>query len=274
MTATIVTVTHKSGDHISDYVTSFIDQHHDRFTDQIAFVVVENSGDTTMGERLQPLRDVGYSTKLLTMENRGFGAACNLGARATASDVLLFVNPDVTFIEPLRNVELLSGRWGTGRQLDQQGRLFSFDILPEHKTLLSELTKLHLSMTPPPAGWEHRVFPVGALFCVDRAIFLNVGGFDERFFLYHEEAELARRLQKAVGPPSFFQELAILHHQFGSECNREATSVHELNGLITYAAATGIRSVLLKRLILLLVTSPFRATSRQRLKQFASWMLR
>lgn len=267
--ASIVTVTHKSAGHVARYVESFLAHHGGAHVDNIEFVFVENSGDGSIADLLQPLRLAGYRAELLFMENRGFGAACNLGAKATTGTALIFINPDVTFIGSFEAVEALAGSWGTGSQFDETGQLFSFDILPEHKTLLSEFSKRHLRMTPPPPEWLHQVFPVGAFFCVDRELFARVGGFDERFFLYYEEAELARRLHREAGPPSSYADLAILHHQFGSETSRSLTSFHELEGLFTYAEVTRNRSVLRKRFYLLLAMAPFRSTARLHLRQFA-----
>jgi GT2 family glycosyltransferase len=267
--ASIVTVTHRSAGYVARYVDSFLAHHGREHCNNIEFVFVENSGDAAITDLLQPLRHAGYRVELLFMENRGFGAACNLGAKAATGQVLMFINPDVTCIGSFKSIESLEGNWGTGRQIDENGRIFSFDILPEHKSLFLELTRRHLRMTPPPPKWLDRLFPVGAFFCVDREHFANVGGFNERFFLYHEEAELARRLHRVAGPPSYVADLAVLHHQFGSETSRSLTSVHELDGLFSYATVVGSRSVLRKRLFLLLAMAPFRSDARSRLWQFA-----
>lgn len=266
--ASIVTVTHRSSGHLKRYVDSFLAHHGCGHVDKIEFVFVENSGDGAIAHMLRPLRLAGYRAELLFMENRGFGAACNLGAKAATGNALMFINPDVTFMGSFDAVGDLTGSWGTGSQLDENGHLFSFDILPEHKTLFKEFSKNHFRMTPPPPECLGLLFPVGAFFCVDQELFASVGGFDERFFLYHEEAELARRLHREAGPPSYFADLTILHHQFGSEASRALTSAHELEGLFTYAEVTGNRSVLRKRLYLLLAMAPFRSAARLRLQQF------
>lgn len=268
MKATIVTVTHKSEPKIAAYVDSFLTHHRDHFTDAIEFNFVENSSSQHIANLIAPLTVAGYSVNLQYMENRGFGAACNLGAMGAAGTALMFINPDVTFTEPLSNAEDIAGTWGTGRQFGDNGRLYSFDILPEHKKLFDHISKRHLKMTPPPQALLHQLFPVGAFFCVDRAIFHEVGGFDERFFLYYEEAELARRLQKIAGPPRFFENLTILHHQFGSEDNRLLTWAHELDGLFTYSTIIGCNVILWHRFLLLLALAPFRSIARARLRQF------
>lgn len=268
MIASIVTVTHRSDRHLARYVASFLEHHGRAFADTIEFVFVENSGDAAIEDRLAPLRDAGYRVTFLTMPNRGFGAACNLGAASARGRVLAFINPDVTFLVPLAGLDGFVGGWGTGRQIDERGVAYSFDILAEHKSLFGELTRSHRRMTPPLGKWRTRVYPVGAFFCVDRAQFHILGGFDERFFLYHEEAELARRLQQALGPPRYAERIALRHHQFGSETNRMKTFDHELEGLFTYAKVTGLNSVLRKRLYLLLVLCPVRANARQRLVSF------
>jgi N-acetylglucosaminyl-diphospho-decaprenol L-rhamnosyltransferase len=262
---TIITVTHRSSEVLGRYISSFL-RYNSHLAAEIDFVFIENSGEA-IENYITPLCDAGFQVQYSKVSNYGFGSACNRGANIARGKVLAFVNPDVTFLNPLGGLAECVGTWGTLRQLDETGRCRSFDILPEFKTIFGELTKRHLRITNAFSRWQTRIFPVGAFFCVDRLIYEKLGGFNERFFLYYEEAELSRRLLREAGPPTFLSTHAILHHQFGSENDRTITSAHEIDGLFTYAALTGYRFVIVQRILLLLLLAPVSRFARHRLKQ-------
>ncbi|WP_333568211.1 glycosyltransferase family 2 protein [Sphingorhabdus sp.] len=262
---TIITVTHRSNEVLGGYISSFL-RYNSHLQAEIDFVFIENSGEA-IEKSVAPLQDAGFHVQYSEVSNHGFGSACNQGANLARGKILAFVNPDVTFLGPLGSLAKCIGTWGTIRQLDETGQCRSFDILPEFKTIFGELTKRHLKITNAFSRWQSRIFPVGAFFCVDRLTFEKLGGFNERFFLYYEEAELSRRLQREAGPPTFLPTHAILHHQFGSESDRTNTSAHEIDGLFTYAALTGFRFVIVQRILLLLLLVPVNRFAWDRLKQ-------
>lgn len=268
MTLSIVTVSHRSDRHLPHYVRSFLESRSGRLAD-IEFVIVENSGDTRTRALLRPLEDAGFRTTYLEVENRGFGAGCNAGAAAARGDTLIFANPDLVFVDSLDPIDaaVAAGRrWGTVMQVDGKGGGYAFDVLPEYKTVTGELRRRYRSFGPADPVWRDRLYPVGSFFVVARALFGEAGGFDERFFMYHEEAELSRRLHKLAGPPSLFEGIEVRHEAFGSEASREATLRREAQGLLTYAAITGERGVVRTRAATQLLLAPVSRSARLRLK--------
>jgi GT2 family glycosyltransferase len=234
--------------------------------------VVENSGRGSTEDCLLPLRKAGFPVTFAMMDNLGFGAGCNHGAAMARGDVLVFANPDLEFDTTIDPVMTIAGGWGTVAQMTGDGRLQSFDILPERKSIMGELARRYRRMTPPPAEYAEVLVPIGSFFCVDRRLFEAVGGFNERFFLYHEEAELSRRLLVKVGPPIFLPDVRVTHHAFGSQTSSIATLGHEADGLVTYAVVTGMWRVVRMRAFFLLLTAPVSGTSRWRLQRlWASW---
>jgi len=87
----IVTVTHQSSRHMTDYVSSFLSHHTAEERRQVEFIVVENSADPSAELYVQQLRDAGCRATLKWTTNRGFGAGCNEGASLASGTVLAFV---------------------------------------------------------------------------------------------------------------------------------------------------------------------------------------
>lgn len=267
MTISIITVSHRSDRHLPRYVDSFLASGSSKRQAAIEFVVVENSGQHTTQALLEPLRTAGFRVTYVEAENRGFGAGCNAGVARATGDTLVFANPDIAFVDPLDAIDARqdSTLWGTVAQQDDQGGSYSFDALPEYKTVLGELRRRYRGLSVDDPAWRDRLYPVGSFFIVAADLFRRAGGFDERFFMYHEEAELSRRLHSIAGPPVLFDDIRIIHEAFGSQSSRDATLREETRGLLTYARITGKSRVLMTRALTQAVLAPISAGARRRL---------
>ena len=135
--------------------------------------------------------------------NAGFAAAVNHAARRADGDFLVVLNDDVSpssapaflhgLVDALRGAEMAAAVVvddanpgviaSAGIELD--GALNAHDYLHGHP--LEELE----TVPPPPVG------PCGAAAGYDRAAFFDVGGYDEGFFAYWEDVDLALRLRFA-----------------------------------------------------------------------------
>lgn len=243
----IVTVCHKSDRILEDYVSTFLQYHKN---DPIEFILVENSGDQKVERHAARLRRCGFPVKVVYTANDGFGTGCNRGADLAVGNILVFVNPDVQFQSNLAGLEkhLAYARWGTVKQLNNMGRVFSFDLLPEYHNVVTEGLKVYRHLHRFLRMIGRYVFPIGSFFAVDRALFQEVGGFDERFFLYYEEAELARRLHAAAGSPGFCDTMKVFHAGLGTQPSSEFAFEHEIRGLMTYCNVTAQHKIYSKRL--------------------------
>lgn len=275
MTLSIVTVSHRSERHLPAYVDSFLSSGSGRHGAEIEFVVVENSGCLRTDALLNPLRRAGFAVTFVEADNRGFGTGCNIGAAHAKGKTLIFANPDLSFVDAIDPIDAKIGDhgWGTVMQEDGDGDAYAFDVLPEYKSVLGELRRRYRSYTPADAGWHNRLYPVGSFFVVTHALFAATGRFDERFFMYHEEAELSRRLHSIAGPPTLFEGIRVRHDAFGSEPDHDATLRRETQGLLTYAQVTGMRRVLATRALTQLVLAPVSGSARRRLRLLGEELL-
>ena len=162
--------------------------------------------------------------------NRGYGAACNRGARESTRPLLLFLNSDAQLrpqaVERLEAaLEADRGAAAAGpRLLDAQGRLqSSIRLLPTPWRIFCESSGLaFLAGGGAPFGGHtatrqdhRRGRPVealmGAALLVRREDLEAVGGFDESFFLYAEETDLMKRWKDAGRRVLFVPEAEVVH---------------------------------------------------------------
>lgn len=191
-------------------------------------VVVDNG--STDGS-IELVRSAFAHVRLIVSEhNRGYGAAANLAIAACEAPAVLLLNSD-TMIAPdaLRalgryladhpQAALVGPRLATADG-SLQPSTFPF---PSPADLLMGETGLHLLVRRTALlserwlrTWRHdasRSVPwvVGAALAIRRAPFDAVGGFDEDFFMYWEEVDLARRLAGAGFEVHFAPVTTVLH---------------------------------------------------------------
>jgi N-acetylglucosaminyl-diphospho-decaprenol L-rhamnosyltransferase len=218
----VVVVTYGSAGHIEPTLRSLP-------TGRLAGVVVvdnASSDDTIDVVRSLALPNVHV---VANERNVGFGAGNNIGARlAPPSRWLAFVNPDAlvdasaleTLVGHLAahpDAAMVAPRLRQGSApITSAGRLPSVAGLIRYqmpnpiRRLLPE-RRLH-------AEYD-RAGPVdvleGACMVLDRAALDAIGGFDERYFLFFEESDLARRL-RAVGRTVELVPDAVVEHAVGA----------------------------------------------------------
>jgi hypothetical protein len=145
--------------------------------------------------------------------NRGFAAAVNRGFAALDSPYVLLLNPDAVLqsgLEPLREACDLPRSAGAGGQLlDLAGRPqigFMVRQLPTPATLVLEAVLLNRICPNNPVNRRYRGWgldystrleveqPAAAFCMVRRAVWQELGGFDEGFFpLWFEDVDFCRR---------------------------------------------------------------------------------
>src|SRR2546422_6121032 len=191
-------------------------------------VVVDNgSFDDSL-----PTREIaGLAPIMIRNErNRGFARACNQGAANSSADYLLFLNPDTSLLnnslaEPVAFMERGENRriGILGIQLlDTDGRIAPtcarFPTPVRFFATMLGLDRALPGVFPPHfmVEWDHKQSRevdqvIGAFFLVRRSVFEDLGGFDERFFVYFEEVDLSLRA-RALGWPTFYLSTVQAYH--------------------------------------------------------------
>jgi GT2 family glycosyltransferase len=151
-------------------------------------------------------------------ENLGFAAAVNRGARAAQGRWLVLLNPDA-YAEPdwLENLMAAAAahpdvRAFTSRQLmtDESGRL---DGLGDVMAGPGFPYRGGYGRRDPGDAELGEVFsPCGGAMMVERALFLELGGFDERLFCYCEDVDFGYRLRLA-GERTLVVPDAVVRHE-------------------------------------------------------------
>ena len=195
----------------------------------VRIVVIDNASDDGT---LDLLRDFAERHDVVTIvrnsDNRGFGAACNQGASALATPWVAFVNPDC-YVQPGALERLV--RHGVERA---GAGLLGVDMVDEHGTpdpaarrrdpQLRELLDrrgrrddLYLGRDPN-AVLQPVEAVSGALMLMPVGLFLQLGGFDERFRMHVEDLDLCHRTREAGYEVLVANDITVLH--VGGESTR------------------------------------------------------
>lgn len=179
---------------------------------------------------------------LVSPHNAGFGAANNVAMQQARGRYLLLLNTDafprpssvatlVDFLNKNPNVGVVGPRLSYQDGSLQQSCFrctTPFYAWAEN----SGLTKLlrRYSALDDYRGWDHASerdvdFVIGACLMLRREVYEQIGGFDERFFMYQEEADWERRI-KQVGWRVVFTPTADVIHLAGASGRDEPLRIN------------------------------------------------
>jgi hypothetical protein len=160
--------------------------------------------------------DLAKRTRFVATTNRGYGAACNLGARSSDAAYLVFLNDD-TQLHP----DCLQSLYNSLSR-DESNIL--------QPLIFHEYTRRVMRGNPcdiyGAAGlWfygncgEGEFYVSGASLALSKSIFERLGGFDEKLFLYHDDVDLSWRA-RLMGYGIACVEAAICKHSGGASSGK------------------------------------------------------
>lgn len=168
--------------------------------------VVDNLSAASERELLVTKAGDGRFELTFPERNLGFGAAANLALSRGTSPLVCVGNADVVATpSALRELaEAASNRPEAG----MVGPVFEGRTNRYHARLPGAATLLARTLIgsagaggtapdPPPGEITEVDQPSGAFFVMQRSLWEELGGFDERFFLWYEDVDLAKRLLDA-----------------------------------------------------------------------------
>lgn len=184
---------------------------------------------------------------VLRNANTGFGRACNRGACELDARYYLFLNPDTKIDDP-RLLDTLTGflkahpRAGIAaprvRYMDgshqQTARRFPAWYMPfvqRTKLVNSKRGQAYrASFLLDEADPDQRRmvdWVQGSAFLIDGALFHEIGGFDDRYFMYFEDIDLCREVWQR-GRPVYYVPEAEVYHVYGKGSAKEKTAAKNL----------------------------------------------
>lgn len=187
-------------------------------------------------------------------ENIGFARANNLAARQAAGSYLLLLNPDTIVLDDAVSKLLAfarsnprSGMWG-GRTLYADGSLNPhscwrfmslWSLFTAAMGLSSFFASSDLFNREAYINWSRdsirRVdILVGCFLLIERALWERLQGFDGRFFMYAEEADLCYRAVRLGAVPLFTPDASIFHLEGASETVRAEKLCRLYTGKCTF----------------------------------------
>lgn len=231
----VVIVNWNSGDLLRECIASFAGVSRAGF-ELSNVIVVDNASVDGSADGLE---NIGVPlVRIANTTNVGFAAACNQGARVGHAEHVLFLNPDtrlfhsslaevVRFLEDhaatkvaVCGVQLLDGRGQIARSCvrfptisRQIAHFFGLQYIAPRVFPRELMTE-----------WDHSISRVvdqvmGAFFWVRRERFDELGGFDERFFVYYEELDFCLRAA-SLNWTTYYLASAQVYHKGGGTTSR------------------------------------------------------
>ncbi|WP_294823145.1 glycosyltransferase family 2 protein [uncultured Flavobacterium sp.] len=209
-------------------------------------VVDNNSPDDSCAM----VKDRFPSIKLIeNEENSGFPKGNNIGVAVAKGEYICILNPDtvvsedtfakaLAFAEAKTNLGMVGVKFidGTGNFLPESKRGLPtpwvaltkmagfYKIFPKWRAF-NKYYAQHLGENQ--AG-EIDILP-GAFMLLQRQVYLDAGGFDERYFMYGEDVDLSYTLQKMGLRNYYFPATAIIHYK-GESTVRDAAYMKRFTG--------------------------------------------
>lgn len=189
---------------------------------ELEVVVVDNASSDAS---LDVLRGFGDRIALISSrENLGFGRANNLAARQASGRHVYLLNPDA-WIEQCDVLSRLVAYLDAHPRVGVLGTTIRTPAgRPQSRPKSRYGSEKHLghpfANLPGSIAWV-----IGASMALPRAVYVELGGFDEDFFLYGEDADLCLRARKQGYEVAFHSDLIVYHVDAASEGQ---TSAYEL----------------------------------------------
>jgi len=193
-------------------------------------IVVNNSPEQDLSE----IKEIHQDIRILESKNLGYSHANNLGVMNSNGDDLLFLNADTKIDSDIGEdlFELLNQKdtGAVGLKLLNEDGSFQLSFWNENnffneiknksdekkfkardnnfiKEIENEISNLKT------VDWVS-----GAALMIKKNVFLKVGKFDEKFFLFYEDADLCKRLSD-LGFKNFFYPFCRIMHYKGENVN-------------------------------------------------------
>lgn len=249
MDLSIIIVNYNTRDLTNQTIDSII-----KHTENIDYeiIVVDNSSDKNQqcmykNEQVKILPDI---------DNHGFGHACNVGAKASKGELLLFLNSDtlindnslmkcVQYMKNNQSIGVLGARillrdgtldHGCKRGFPTPSAAFYYYAGLDKKYPASRKFGAYRQTFLCETETNEVDSVSGAFLMVSKELFENINGFDEAFFMYGEDLDLCYRVKEKGYKIIYYPEAVITHLKGQSGLHKSSKIViyHFYNAMILF----------------------------------------
>ncbi len=187
---------------------------------KLEIILVDNGSKDGSKEHFSKIKNIKY---LYNDTNAGFAKANNIGAKIASHNVLFFLNSDTETIDSSLKtaVKFLTDNPEVGLV---GAKLYNSDMSLQSscyndQTIINALKeyvlghKKSFSKFSPFETTPIQVFAVvGAAVGIRKELFWSIGGWDERYFMYFEDLELCRKVNKLHKKVVYLPSWSLIHH--------------------------------------------------------------
>lgn len=189
--------------------------------DELEIIIVDNCSGEDSKTAIEKLCSYFKNVKAIFLNDKiSFSGANNTGVNAASSEILLIMNPDIIFAEPvlnklIRRLETVENLGAVSPALIGSDGKFQYDYFQRYPTIIQYLiyqtfiSKLFLKFpkivnkyisnhnikTDPKTLYFTEQIPC-AFFLTKKSIFNEAGTMDENFELFFEDVDLCYRIHK------------------------------------------------------------------------------
>lgn len=217
--------------------------------------LVDNASPDGTGEKLAA-EDFGPCVQAICLpENKGFGAGHNAVLPLLDSDYHFVINPDITLREPvMENIcawldEHPEAVMATPRMFFPDGReqilpkrkpnvlgLLARQGVPGLKKFGDRYAMLNEDLSKP----TPIEFCTGSFFCIRTETFRKIGGFDEGYFMYVEDADITQKARRE-GLVYFLPQFSACHAWRRAPGRQLRPFIQQLRSMGRYFCKWGFR---------------------------------
>ncbi len=220
--------------------------------------------------------------------NAGFAQACNRGAKEAKGEWVLFLNPDTilpaNILSPLLDRVKQEPSWKLIgiKQLNDHGKnTHPYGVFLKWWNVLPSIRSLQQLLNPSRSkqhwGKDAVSFPdwiSGSFVLIRKTDFEELGGWDERFWMYYEDMDLSKRAADKGWLRVMYNELVCTHtHGGSSRINPETKAITKTAVIISAIKylkkynrpvyfGFAMDMFALSKIIDILISYPFSATKR------------
>ena len=258
----------------------------DQDTNGIEVIVVDNHSNDGKGIDFS---NAHPHVKFIFQDtNAGFAQACNKGAKEAKGEWVLFLNPDTilpaNILSPLLDRVKLEPSWKLIgiKQLNDQGKnTHPYGVFLKWWNVWPSIRSVQQLLNPSKSkqrwGKDAVSYPdwiSGSFVLIRKIDFEELGGWDERFWMYYEDMDLSKRAAEKGWLRVMYNELVCTHsHGGSSRINPETKAItktavivsafkylKKYNSPLYFGLAMDM--FVLSKIIDILISYPFSATKR------------